>query len=109
MGMKAAEAEALKADWSCVGAAPMSNKAIPGMRYGASMPTRPQMVMLPCPCAGGDWTKPTQVGDATLDNDGLWTARRGLTPNVQVGAEKGFGFVPPAPVGSQFWRRPPDS
>jgi hypothetical protein len=66
---------ALKDDWRCMDGSP-SCGALPGLRYGASVEIRPRLLVLPCPCAGGQWTPPvTNSDDGILQADGLWAAK----------------------------------
>ncbi|CAK0906512.1 unnamed protein product, partial [Prorocentrum cordatum] len=66
---------ALKDDWRCMDGSP-SCGALPGLRYGASVEIRPRLLVLPCPCAGGQWTPPVaNSDDGILQADGLWAAR----------------------------------
>lgn len=92
-GMKEMADYALRDDWSCVKGQPfMKWGKVPGLRYGASMPTRPQMVVVPCPCAGGEWSQPRKYSDAELLPDGSWKSMRslGVVGRRDYGKSKGF-------------------
>lgn len=65
---------ALKDDWSCMKGPPTMNPALPGLRYGASIEIRPQLVVLPCPCAGGVRSKPIVDDGGVLGSSGLWAS-----------------------------------
>eukprot|EP00933_Yihiella_yeosuensis_P071930 TRINITY_DN80181_c0_g1_i1.p1 TRINITY_DN80181_c0_g1~~TRINITY_DN80181_c0_g1_i1.p1 ORF type:complete len:294 (+),score=61.82 TRINITY_DN80181_c0_g1_i1:57-938(+) len=65
---------ALKDDWTCARGPPEMNGSLPGLRYGASLEIRPQLIVLPCPCAGGRWAKPQVDISGVQGSNGLWAA-----------------------------------
>lgn len=70
--LNAAARYALKDDTSCVRGPPKLNPALPGLRYGASLELRPQLLILPCPCAGGVRTPAVSTDEGALESNGLW-------------------------------------
>lgn len=74
---------AWKPDWQCMRSAP-AHSNLPGTRYGASMEVQPLLWDLPCPCAGGTWSRPRDFNDSALDSGGLWSFRRRIG-GVQTG------------------------
>jgi hypothetical protein len=81
---------ALLSDWSCVRGPPSGNQLLPGLRYGASLEIRPELVLLPCPCAGGTRAPPQANDEGALGAGGLWTAWMPRTakprPKTEFGA-----------------------
>jgi len=57
----------LRDDWSCVRGPPDAAPQLPGVRYGASLPMKPVLVTLPCPCAGG------VAGDGVSVTENVWS------------------------------------
>eukprot|EP00929_Paragymnodinium_shiwhaense_P076639 TRINITY_DN39438_c0_g1_i2.p1 TRINITY_DN39438_c0_g1~~TRINITY_DN39438_c0_g1_i2.p1 ORF type:complete len:325 (+),score=68.13 TRINITY_DN39438_c0_g1_i2:262-1236(+) len=93
--LKAAGEYALRDDWSCAVSPPRLNDSLPGFRYGASMPTRPELLMLPCPCAGGSWAAPKDYVDSSLSAAGGWKPRRAEPPTERSSEEASFSYMPP--------------
>eukprot|EP00930_Biecheleria_cincta_P087204 TRINITY_DN76454_c0_g1_i1.p1 TRINITY_DN76454_c0_g1~~TRINITY_DN76454_c0_g1_i1.p1 ORF type:complete len:302 (+),score=32.53 TRINITY_DN76454_c0_g1_i1:69-974(+) len=78
-----ASRDALVDDWSCARGPPKNNPdALPGLRYGASREIRPRLVILPCPCAGGQWNKPWSDSGGVLEPSGLWANWK--TPDLET-------------------------
>mmetsp|Transcript_25922 Transcript_25922/g.56290 ORF Transcript_25922/g.56290 Transcript_25922/m.56290 type:complete len:364 (+) Transcript_25922:210-1301(+) len=78
---------ALRPDWSCVRGPPKLNPDGPGMRYGASMEMRPQLLILPCPCAGGTRNASQVNLEGAFDgSNGLWSSWSPRVPSVETAA-----------------------
>jgi len=87
--MGAAMKDALEEDPTCVKGPSMINPNLPGIRYGVSTEMRPLSVVLPCPCAGGQWTPPYKDDVAQRGADGMWgtsprpgSAMAGMRPPI---------------------------